>query len=99
MEQYTIWLAFGTAALAFVGAVATTVVVLWRGVRGLVRTVDRLEQVVAVELVNGGDGDADEYKGFREEVMERFADGSAWMRSHERLPADLAHGQRRDPPQ
>ena len=50
------------------------------------------------ELVNGGDTEADGYKGFREEVMERFTEGGVWMRTHERLPIELAHGVRREPP-
>lgn len=98
MEQWTVGLMFGTALLAFCGTVAVAVVAVWHVGRRVVRTVDRLEQVVAVELVNGGDTEADGYKGFREEVMDRFAEGGDWMRLHERLPSDLAHGQRRDPP-
>lgn len=98
MEQWTVGLMFGTALLAFGGAVVVAAVAVWRGGRRIVRTIDRLEQVVATELVNGRDTEADGYKGFREEVMERLTNGSVWMRTHERLPSDLAHGQRRDPP-
>ncbi len=98
MEAWTIWLAFGTALLTFAVAVTVTVVLVWRGVRRIVWTIDRLDQVLDTELVNGADVTADGYKGFREEVMERFAEGGVWMRTHERLPTEMAHGVRREPP-